>query len=543
MPVYIMFLIIPMIVLVPVVFVWLARVRAGRWRPRSARRHVVTRIVCGVLAVGILGAVAVTSYLDVQRSPAPADLPATVRVPTRSLGELYADMPQGKTRRPDRARLLARLIVVDVSTPLLRPMLVDEHEFHWSVGSNAKIQRRRETDDGLSVLYDVTVSDVEVVVPLDKRSPRRTMLQLRGSGTIRCRHGNHRASSGGSLQDTNADGVSRMDSSFVMRGASSRNPLSLLADPVATMNVYLVLTLELLAEDDPMETVPLTSLIDAHSRQIRLGVWRRGNREYYPAKVSRMVADPGVPGAAMVEHLGVSVVSLLAAAALLTQLFVRRRLALICLLTLMIAGAAGADRLAMGRWLARADDGDQPVKARIDACMRAGGTLFYRRTARAGLTRLAERRENPPALRHLAAELARALSPQVKAVWDMAPPRTLQFGRPGTPQWVRLDVTKFSDPATGRTVLLGIWPKTHFSMTIQRRRRLALGDGQCLLPAETDRIVILTRGLTFHAVGTREDFRRAVEAFDAGRLRESWVWQDVIAPALSAHGLQPIAPE
>lgn len=539
MPVAIIMFVLALVGLIVIVCVWLVRSRGARWRPRPTKRHVVTRIVCGAGGVGILGAVAVTSYLDVRRPDAPPDVPQTVRVPTKTLSEIHADLAGGQTRRLTRARLLVRMMVLDVSAPLLRPIVVDEHEFQWAGGQNERLRRRKEIGDDIVVSYDVNINRVSVVA--DHRGGRRGP-ELRLSATsmgaaIQYRHGSAHSGFSGLGRDDDRDGVIHTESAFAFRDFSPRNPLSLVPGPIDQPSLYLSLSIELLADDDPMKTVPLASYIDARSRDVWLHVWRFGNRRPLAAEVGRRAADPGVPGAAMAEHLGTSLVSLLVAAALLTQLFVRRRLAMVCLLALMIVGAAGVDGLALGTWLRRADDAEQPLETRIAACIRAPSTFFYRRTAPRRLAAIAEAQDNPPALRQLAAELALAGRPNAHSDLDLTHAQSIG---PASRLAAGLQAGKLTDPDTGRTVLLGIWPRTHLAVIAKRSGRRAPGDVRCLLPDEAERIVILTPGLTFRTVGTRDEFRRAVEAFDAGRLRESQVWRDVIAPAMADHGLQPV---
>jgi hypothetical protein len=108
-------------------------------------------------------------------------------------------------------------------------------------------------------------------------------------------------------------------------------------------------------------------------------------------------------------HMGVSVLLLGAAAALLAQVAKRRGLAFAAVMAAMVLYAAVADRLVLAAHAGRLADDAAPVAERMVACSQAGRTFFYRRTAIAKLESVAADSSAPGPLRRQARRHAREL--------------------------------------------------------------------------------------------------------------------------------------
>ena len=152
--------------------------------PRAPRpRHIVVRIVCGVLGVGILVAVAAGTWSVVRDSYGgeAAGKGLTIRVPTQPPPALPVPDEPSTTVEVKKARFLVDLVVADLSTGEPVPIFVDQQELDWPRLNS--LGRRIEVVD-CKVYYELRVHGA-VVWTRGRGVPSRLGAAIRLRGRAR----------------------------------------------------------------------------------------------------------------------------------------------------------------------------------------------------------------------------------------------------------------------------------------------------------------------------------------------------------------------
>jgi len=365
--------------------------------PRAPRpRHIVVRIVCGVLGVGILVAVAAGTWSVVHESHAggAAGKERLVRVPTQPPPALAVPEELSGSVEVKQARFLVNVIIADFSAGEPAVIFADQQELQWprfcSLGRDFDVA-------GYKVRYEITLRALQAC----KEGPKATpTLQCDGKYSFDWQRGGRSSGTGGGLMLGGAWHARRMGRG----GPSEKPPLSIVARPGRELTAVGFITR--VAEDDPLKAIPAAEFLRARQAAVgeALGRWSdRGGPRRFPPRVD----DTPFRGAALAEHIGASSLLLLAAAMLLSQLFARRGLAFVGVLAAVVLYVAALDRAVLRAHLSRMENPNASLPARVIACEQAADTFFYRKTALARLRELARDTTVPEPLRERAGQMAR----------------------------------------------------------------------------------------------------------------------------------------
>ena len=386
------------------VFVVLKSGRGIMWtapgrRPR--KRHIVTRIICGVLGVLILGAIGIGTWQEVRHIYEPAeDFEArTVSVPTMPAPPLPEPAEGRWWHKVERARLLLHFVTVDASSGRFRPVHVDEHEVRWPEDGAQEYGTRFELY-GMKLDYGVSLDKIQAV-RMDQGEPLALELYFHHRFAYAGAHGSGTSTGSRVIRETVGHWL---DIGYGWRPANG--PLSVAPPARPDLQVFCVVTL--VAADDPLRQVAATEFVrDREAAMLEAMSGSGGGGRV--ARVGRF--DRAVParGVALGEHIGTSSLLLLAATVLLTQLFKRRSLAFAGVLACMVLYVAVLDRAALGAHLSRLRDEEATIATRLTACAQARHTFFYRETTREALEGVAEAEDTPPLLREAAVKTAAEL--------------------------------------------------------------------------------------------------------------------------------------
>jgi len=407
----------PGVVVVMVVIVLAAvlmrRGGAAGLRRRLRYRHPVTRIVCAALGVGVLVAVAAATWHDVRALYATEPSSAvTVRVPSKPVPPRTpgpGDSP-GEIEVHE-ARILVYCILAEPNGDQLVPTDIFWMDLHWGAGvhglpagdvsgplpegslHSAGKAERVLGDRVFTFEARITGSLRESV-----RSGERHLLagldysvHSRGQGLLDRRL---RTSSRGQRW---VDG--KVESMLNVVAGSPSHPLSI-AGSQANRPMAVLWSCVEAARHDPLTEItldefaaryPMPTVRDAGLRVFRESTGFGGGRMH---------------GLSLAGHLGPPAALLLVAAALLSQVFLRRGLALAGVLVVVILFVAAADRLVLGAHLSRLADEAAPLATRMRACREATNTFFYRATALGKIASIAEAEAEADHLRYVARESA-----------------------------------------------------------------------------------------------------------------------------------------
>ena len=369
--------------------------------PRAPRpRHMVVRIVCGVLGVGILAAVAAGTWSVVRKSyggEAPG-AEITIRVPTQPPPALPVPAESFQRVELKKARLLFEFIVTDFSGGEPEPIHLEQQEIRWPDDKMRVFEKEFQTS-GYTVRYHFVLPTLYV-----RKDSQNDPPELRCDGTYSIGW-SARGTSSGTIGGLIPEGIvyaCRMREPYGLE----KPPLSIVAAPMRELTVIALFTR--VAEDDPLKAIPAAELLRARQTEIgeALGRWSDHGG---PQRFRSRVDDIPFRGAALAIHIGASSLLLLAAAMLLSQLFARRGLAFVGVLAAVVLYVAALDRAVLGAYLGRMDDPEAPLATRVVACEQATDTFFYRRTALAAMEKLASDLQAPAPLRSAAGEAVREL--------------------------------------------------------------------------------------------------------------------------------------
>ena len=381
----------------------------GLRRPR--KRHVVTRIVCGALGVGIIVAICAGSWLQVQRPYDATGVPEQVTMPARSMETMFPGLKPGQQVELKQARLLVDFLIVDVSTPVLRTVHFDQRELQWKRSDrSSNVIADKLRIGGSEVEYSFDLSKLYVV----RDEAGLVFLKVTGGGSY-VYHGPDYFWSGGSgtISSGGYIGRSGLIDSFDMPTPRRGVHRALSVVPGSLMpyggDALCMSFVTLAAEDDPLRKADLADYIAHRSTAIWSEVQgKMGRRRSLLVAVHGLTTEVPSPGAALADHIGVVAVLLVAATLLLAQLFTRRKAALVAISTALVLYVAAVDRIGLEAHLGRMESTGNSTHIRMTGCVQATTTFFWRDTARRHIAAVAADANNPAPLRKLAGALADA---------------------------------------------------------------------------------------------------------------------------------------
>lgn len=399
-------IVVLLVIVVTAVVVGLVVAR-GVARPRGRqprKRHLVVRIICGALATLILGAVGVGTWQTVRgcypaADPAASPPPPTLATPTMPVAP--PEIPAGKRRvELESVRLLHQLVLVDLTHGAPRVVHVGERELLWP-----RDRRAIELLSAETATYEVSDS-LSVSEVYARRTGETVVIEAWGESRLRYRSGHRSGSSSSSGQITL--GEARLRERLRTQRAPSKDPLSIAAGPIVSERICVFTAVTLVAEDDPLRRIAASDWLAAHDAELRDAAELFFERD--SAGIAK--ARTALPGLSLAIHVGLSSLLLLVAAGLLTQLFARRTLAFVAVLTFVVLYAAVLDRAALRSHLTRLADAEAPMATRMTAARQASDTFFYRASARERLEAIAGADAQPEALRREARLSLRWLADQ-----------------------------------------------------------------------------------------------------------------------------------
>ncbi len=407
-------LILPAVVAVAIAL-WLGRrgiLRRGR-RPRP--RHIVVRVVCGILGAAILGAIAVGTWREVQRCY-PAEEPAeplTVRVPTLPPPGPTGTLKINERAEIEKARLLFTFVVAEFEAGELRPVAVGQQEVRWPEDRNRDFRKELQVG-GSSAFFRFHFDSLRWSTS-PREGTHQAVVWCRGQrelGSVTRPHGGSSMNSmGGDFELNQPWHIFNPIVSFFLW---EKPPLSIASGPGSGPAALLQLAWGVcVAEGDPLKEAEATEFLRQHEAEVseaRRDALRGGVGPNL--RLGMRNADERAPalGLALAAHIGISSLLLFVAALLLTQVFTRRSLAFVGVLAAVVLYVAALDRIALGTHLAHLRDAKAPLAARITACWHATDSFFYRKTALASVRAVADDPQAPSALRDVATEAAQVLS-------------------------------------------------------------------------------------------------------------------------------------
>jgi hypothetical protein len=343
---------------------------------KPSRRHIVTRIICGVLGAGILVAVGIGTWADVRGAYALGEAAETLKLhlPTGPAPEL----PKLKDGQAEVELKDARFLIHFVFTEHGRPVHSDEMELRWP------------QDRGRTLVAQGQFRRVRYRMDL---TPRTLSVARWGGSSRLSGQARYQLRLRGPMWNSGQSGGFSYEARRVLSRYRTRqmpNPLSVC--PVPGTEGRLICLVHRAREDDPLRELKLKPYcaeveLPARKPQRHFGSGRR---------------DRGVPPLVkLAGHVGISGLFLLAAAVLLAQLFARRGLGFAATLLGCVLFVAVLDRCALAAHASRAADAKLPAATRCLAVKLLGGTFFYRESAAKIAEELHGEAANPAELRRL----------------------------------------------------------------------------------------------------------------------------------------------
>ena len=410
----------PIVVVILLATMVLAFRFRGRWfiplRRRAKKRHLVTRLVCGLLGLGIIVAVGVGTWQTVRGAYAPpagegikvlaGTLPPPLPVPPR----------RGREQDIPNARVLVTFLIVDRAAEQCRAVHAEQFDVRLPADQGRKYEAafkfphlrgyhrfsigrvfamRSDGDDG-EVSYEGT--DESYVTSFDSSS--------HSSGYYRHHGSTHHV---GPL-DIGRQRVALSD------------PLSVVPPARRRYDAFVVRTP--LAADDPLKEIPLAEFVAGRRDGLKAAAadddtWTSRRRRRPDGLVSKPDLPPG--GVRLAAHVGIAGLLLVVATLLLAQLSTRRAAVWVVLMIAATGYAVALDRAALAGHTSVLSDAAAPLADRLTAADQAGETLFYRRSAQAALARQADDAGAPAALRDAAKRRAEDLKNQQRYADPDAP--------------------------------------------------------------------------------------------------------------------------
>jgi len=406
-PLLVLVLIIVAVAVVASRFAFGPSLARGR-RPR--KRHLVVRIVCGLLGALILVAVAAGTWQEVQRcyaaeEPGPA---LTVRVPTLPPPAPPATLKPSGNVEIEKARLHFTFVVAECEAGELRPVAVGQQEVRWPEDRGRHFRREFEVGhDSLSFGFDLHSLHWSTS---STGGAEQAAIMCSGSRQLQARDRRYRGGGRSSTSgDFEPDQLWRQGPTVFGSGiVGQKTPLSIAAGPGHARAICQFAWGACVAEGDPLKEVAAAELLRPHEAEVRQALVESGAAP--GLRLASQGQEVPVRGLALAAHIGVSSLLLIVAAFLLSQLFARRSLAFAGVLAAIVLYVAALDRVVLGAHLAHLRDANARLGARVTACCRLTDTFFHRRTALGGARAVADDPQAPSALRDVAQEAARVLS-------------------------------------------------------------------------------------------------------------------------------------
>ena len=388
-------------------------------------RHLVVRIVCGVLGVIILVAIGVGTSQEVRRCYASEEppKPLTLRVPTLPPPDLPTPPQGGREVEVKEARLLASFLAVEVGAGEPRSVGAWQIDIRLprdkgrlltlgtvvgrsNVSSQVQVSALNARPPGAPPREPSGASFDDIRAYRAKAAPAPTLVAVYGSTCFIC--------SGPGLQMNRGRGGLPLDEVWCVEGPgsytylSAQPPLSIVHGP--EHQLIFVARACRVAEGDPLREVPVAEFVRQHEAEVRQACDDQLLACFHHRHPRKPEDDNPFRGFALALHIEASSLLLLVAAILLSQLFARRSLAFAGVLAAVVLYVAALDRAALGSHLSRLADPQASVATRMVASWQARDTFFYRATAVRAYEKVAADSEAPAAVRELAAAGARWLS-------------------------------------------------------------------------------------------------------------------------------------
>jgi hypothetical protein len=521
-----------LLVVLLVVFLAMCRKRNFRAAPsrRPRNRHIVTRSVCGLLAVTILAAIGFFSWRQANAIYLfESSEPGSVRVRTKTPAVLAAEKPDHDLPL-DKARLLIKAVVMEATeTGGLRAVRTDEFDVAWRSGRTAGVSKHFKLGDR-AISYQMNISNISV--HLQGRAAEPT-IQGDGYWSMRIDGASGEHSAGSEGVDI-ADNIAIVQDIWGTHG--NNKPLSTVPTVARHGRLILCVFVDLADADDKLAAIPVEQFLTSRDRQItartrRSNGWGSSNRRWRVDREVPLMAN-------LVDHIGMSSMLLALAAILLGQLFTRRGLATAAMLAMIVLYVAAIDRITLELHMSHAQDATAPLDKRMLACKAAFNTFFFARTASNQLGDLTDDKQNPEHLRFR----ARRLSILLKAIADIGhrgynhgpawTNRRLSLPAPerGSNETLRWEITTYR---TGRD-------KKPFMVVAQaisshmKHSRLTPSMLWTVVSSQvnaTGRIAIVGPSLRAIVIGDENDMAQAARAANSKRFMSSDSWTGVILPA------------
>ena len=360
---------------------------------QPCKRHIVTRIICGMLGVAILVAVGFGTWSEAQsgyETGLARTLPS-IHLPTREVPALPIPTTDNPRPEVESARLLMHLVVVEGPAEAFRPVYAHEFEIQWPADKGLNFTHSFSLE-GIMIDYEYAIESLGA----KRETPDNNKPSLMASWTRSLRY--ERWDGSGSRSGSGTGNTNVQYEGGVGYGIEPlRNPLSTTRGAYVGQLQALLFT-SLVSKDDPLREAPVGELISKNASFIRNNL----GAEFRENSSARIPSDISSKGVALAMHLGISTLILLAAAALLTELFTHRALAFVGVIAGVVLYTAALDSMVLSTHQRHFEDADASIETRLFACSQIPSTFFYRETARESLARLAADEHAPEVLRNCA---------------------------------------------------------------------------------------------------------------------------------------------
>lgn len=360
---------------------WMAR----RWEwssvgRRPGARHWITRTICGVLGLGIVLAITV-STIQAARAPYADPPKVDLRVPTLPAPEF------GPATGPiKKGRFLLHVAVVTQLAGVAKPLYAETYDVRWPEDRERPFLSKQRFGN-FTVDY---LMEIHEIVNVGARAP---VLDFRGTRQVNARSLGQSSSSSGGVNIPEVQWLpeigDRSSAFSIQRTSGESNALLFDLTPVR--------------EDDPLRTGTFSDFLAIRGAED----WARKIDQHQVNRSGRYSADAAAsPAEALIHDLRGILLLLLIASILLAQLFRRRSLGFVKIAASLLLFVGALDRVVLRLHESRVKDASAPVEQRLAACALLDTTSFFRETAARDLDAAAGDPGYPPALRDLARRLA-----------------------------------------------------------------------------------------------------------------------------------------
>lgn len=362
-------------------------VLGGSRRPRN--RHAITRVICGLIGVGILVALAIgtSNHVDAIYAAGESAEKITLRLPAEATSSREPNEEGGDSEKQN-TRALVHFVFAERTAAGYVPMHAEEIEVDWPRDRHEQIERRGSISD-FSYELQLFVGGGTSTVPAGS-----TKFRLPIQVQYRIHAGTYTSS--GTRNESLAVTTPLVIDTF---HSWTKNALSVVQGPHDRYTLFGFLYLS--ARDDPLDEVSLASYATrVPFPEVDLENWRQPS--YW---------SPEVPAYfRLIEDIELPAFLILIAAIFFAQMFARRGLAFAGMMCLCLLFTAVLDRVAVSAHASRLADTNLSPQIRHRAIDSLAETFFYRQTAVEAVTAAEADSANPPALRKSAHEAVRSLT-------------------------------------------------------------------------------------------------------------------------------------